>query len=78
MTCAPKDSAWLYFIQGYEKWDVSEDYVLKSYKWPLEKVVVAPWLKDIVESQGESAELVPNSFDNSVFFLEKEIDKRDP
>lgn len=65
-----------YFIQDFESWDVSRDYVLESYKWKMNKIVIAPWLQKIVSSVGEFSFLVPNGFDPNVFYLKNDIDER--
>lgn len=77
LNCAPKDSIWYYLIQDFESWDVSKEYVLSSFHWPLKKIVIAPWLQDIISSEGESSVLIPNGFDSSIFYLKKPIEERD-
>lgn len=77
MQCAPKDSVWYYLIQDLEAWDVSKEYVLSSFHWPFRKIVIAPWLQDIVSKEGESSVLIPNGFDSSIFKLNKPIEERD-
>ncbi len=74
---APKAASKFYLIQDFESWDVSKEYVLESFKWDLNKIVIAPWLRDIVSSVGEDSFLVPNGFDSNVFFLEKSIEERE-
>lgn len=66
-----------YFIQGYEDWGVSDEYVKESYMLRLKKIVISNWLLDIVKSCGSDAFLVPNGFDFNYFSLTNPIEKRD-
>ena len=65
-----------YFIQDFEAWNVSENAVYVSYRFPMKKLTIAPWLRERVESAGEKAELIPNGFDFDYFTLSKPIEKR--
>ena len=59
-----------YFIQDYEKWGRSDDDVRKTYHYPMRKIVVSSWLKDIVEKEErEQCYLVPNGFDTNEYHL---------
>ncbi len=73
------DESKYYFIQDYEKWDgVSDGYVMNSFKLPLKKIVIASWLKDIVNQCNEEALLIPNGFDFDFFNQTVPYEKRDP
>lgn len=65
-----------YFIQGYENWGVSDEFVIKSYKLPLQKIVISKWLLNIIKNYGEEAYLIPNGFDFNYFSLTKPIEYR--
>lgn len=67
-----------YFIQGYENWGGVTDEMLRStYRYPLKKIAVANWLKEIIEGVGENCEVIPNGFDFNYFRYTKPIDVRD-
>lgn len=67
-----------YFIQGYENWGgVTDEMLLLTYQYPLKKITVAYWLKEIIASVGEYCDVVPNGFDFNYFRYTKPIDKRD-
>ena len=69
----------LYLIQGFEAWGgVTEQYVFDSYKLPIRKICIAPWLFEKVKSVGEDAKLIPNGFDFTYFSLSEPIEKRNP
>lgn len=56
-----------YFIQHVEKWSASEGYVAATWRLPLRKIVIAPWLQEYGQSLGVESELVRNAIDGSVF-----------
>lgn len=71
-------SSKFYLIQGFEDWDdVSKEDVIRSYHLPLQKIVIAQWLKAVVNACGEECEVVPNGFDFDYFQLKKPINQRD-
>jgi glycosyltransferase involved in cell wall biosynthesis len=57
-----------YFIQGYEIWD-NEEYGRKSYELPLEHIVIAKWINDILVNQigCKPGYLVHNGMDTNLF-----------
>lgn len=65
-----------YFIQGFEDWDVGSNYVFDSYRLPLKKIVIAPWLQKKVNEIGQDAYLIMNGFDFNYFHLEESIENR--
>lgn len=67
-----------YFIQGYEDWVLSEQQLFETYRLPLNKIVIAPWLGEAIAAQGESFTVVENSFDFDYFVKSKEITERSP
>ncbi len=68
-----------YFIQDFEAWNgITEKQVLDSYKFSLNKIAIAPWLVEKVNSVGETAELIPNGFDFDYFKMTTPIENRSP
>lgn len=59
-----------YFIQDYEKWGRSDSDVRQTYHFPMNKIVISSWLKDIlVQEEHEKCDIVPNGFDMSEYYL---------
>lgn len=67
----------LYFIQSFEDWATSKEEVIETWKLPLTKIVIAPWLKEIAEKLGEEAALIKNGFDMDRFRLTVPIEQKD-
>lgn len=74
-----KSKSCIYLIQGFEKWPpFSESLVFESYKFPMKKIVITPWLLEKVRSTGENAAVIYNGLDFSYFTLLKKIEERNP
>lgn len=67
-----------YFIQGYENWFVSDDFLVSTYHYHMHKIVISRWLQKVVADCGEKADLVPNGFDFHFFTLSTPIERRSP
>ena len=70
---SPNKGAKVYFIQGHEIFDgLPKDRVRDTYYFPMRKIVISQWLKNIMLSEygDPSVELVPNSVDHDQFFAE--------
>jgi glycosyltransferase involved in cell wall biosynthesis len=68
-----------YLIQSYEDWgNTDEARLLKTWKAPLHKIVIAPWLKDIAIQLGEEVSLIENGFDFNYFKIVIPIADRNP
>lgn len=68
-----------YLIQHYEDWgNIDEGRLIKTWKAPLHKIVIAPWLQAIANKLGEEATLIENGFDFDFFKLTIPINERDP
>ena len=68
-----------YLIQSFETWvGVSDEYVMMSFKLPLTKIVISPFLKDKVLEAGHESYLIPNGFDFGYFKLTNSIENRNP
>lgn len=58
----------LYFIQGYENWGVTEEYLHKTYSLGFTNIVVSQWLKDVVDKYAITpAKLIKNPIDTSIY-----------
>ena len=74
----PNDNKF-YFIQDFEQWNgKTAEEIYESYRFPLKKIVIAPWLQKEVEKTGNTAFLIPNGFDFNYFKLTQSIEKRSP
>lgn len=70
-----------YFVQGFESWwtqSTDDRLVYDSYRLPLKKITIAPWLVKKIESAGESAALVENGLDFDYFKMTVPIESRSP
>lgn len=65
-----RKGAKIYFVQGHEVFPHLPRRSRETYKLPLHKIVVARWLKNIMERQyGDfHVDIVPNSVDHDLFF----------
>lgn len=69
----------IYLIQGFENWKpFLESHVFESYKFPMKKIAITPWILEKVQSCGENATLIYNGLDFSYFSLSKKIEERNP
>lgn len=69
----------IYLIQGFENWEpFLETHVIESYRFPMKKICITPWLLEKVQGAGEKAELIYNGLDFSYFALSKPIEERNP
>lgn len=67
----------IYLIQHYELWGCTEERLLKTWKLPLEKIVIAKWLEKIAKKIDEKSTLIYNGLDFNVFYIQKDIEYRD-
>lgn len=68
-----------YFIQDYENWEVSNKFVNSTYQLGLKNIVIAEWLKKIVDKYSNfPAIVVKNGIDFSVFDIDTDITTRYP
>lgn len=66
-----------YFIQHYETWSGPKERVDKTWLFPLKKIVIANWLKELGEELGaENLKVVPNAIEHKKFFLTNKIENR--
>lgn len=64
-----------YFIQGYEIWSGNKYDVDNTYKLPLKQIVIAQWLKDLMENQFQSNDVTVayNGIDFKEFYNNNKI-----
>jgi glycosyltransferase involved in cell wall biosynthesis len=67
-----------YIIQHLETWSGPEERVFETWKAPLEKVVIAGWLKRIAMEMGQETHLIPNGMDFTRFRMTTPSEDRDP
>ncbi len=56
-----------YFIQAFEDWFMPKEKTLETWKYKLNKIVIAPWLEEIAQGVGETCTWIPNGFDFTYF-----------
>ncbi len=68
-----------YLIQGYETWELDDEGLLESYRLGMTNVVIAGWLKELVdEAVGtDDCVCISNPVDTNVFYPQDDI-LRDP
>ena len=67
-----------YLIQGYETWELDEEGLLATYRLGMTNVVIAGWLKDLVdEATGEAdgCVCISNPVDTQVFYPQKGVER---
>lgn len=66
-----------YFIQGYETWLFSEEDLFKTYMLDARNIVIAKWLKDIVDRYSKKpAYLLKNPIDTNKYKVKNKIELR--
>lgn len=65
-----------YFIQGFENWNCSDAEVYASYKYDMTKIVVANWLKKIVDMHSYSESILVSNCINTNIFYNKENERK--
>jgi glycosyltransferase involved in cell wall biosynthesis len=82
LALSPRKGAKAYFLQHYEVVFVGADQekVKETWTYPMRKIVVAPWLKELAESEfgDSSAILVPNGVDTAQFTAPRRRKNRRP
>lgn len=62
----------VYFIQGFENWGKTDEYVKSTYGLGMHNIVVSDWLKRIVdENSVVPAICIKNGVDNTKFYYDK-------
>lgn len=68
----------IYLLQGLETWLGSEGRVSATWKMPLEKIVIAGWLRQIADDFNERSVLIPNGLDFEQFKMNVRSEDRNP
>lgn len=68
----------IYLIQDFETWSGSKERIIKTWKLPLQKIVIAKWLKKMVNEEGEECIIIRNGLDFQSFGMDKNIKDRNP
>lgn len=66
----------IYYVQGYETWNVPEPYASNSYSFEMKKIAIAPYLVSRINETGNKAYLIFNGFDFNAFGLDVPIENR--
>lgn len=56
-----------YLIQGYETWQMPEQKLHETYRYDMQKIVIASWLQEKVAQAGAKATLIHNGFNFDYF-----------
>lgn len=68
-----------YFIQGFEDWVFDADKVKETYSYGMKNIVIAQWLKSIVDENAITPSIfIPNGIDSNIFYIKNNIEKRNP
>lgn len=57
----------VYFIQHVETWSASPEFVDSTWRLPLHRIVIAPWLQKHGADLGVGSTLIPNAINSRVF-----------
>lgn len=68
----------LYLIQDFETWSGSKERIIQTWKLPMQKIVIANWLKIMVNEVGEECIIIRNGLDHSTFGIDGSIENRNP
>jgi glycosyltransferase involved in cell wall biosynthesis len=66
-----------YLIQHLETWGGPEDRVMRTWRLPLAKIVIAKWLAEIARELNESCYYIPNGLDFTAFGIDISPEGRD-
>ena len=62
----------IYYIQGFEDWELTEEQLLATYKNNMMKIAVANWLKVIIDRYSPSeCRVIKNPIDNDIYRIVK-------
>lgn len=67
----------VYFIQGYENWNLTDEELKETYHFPFTKIVISKWLKTILEIEDSDCYLVPNGFSSEEFYCTVPVEQKD-
>ena len=58
----------LYFIQGFETWDMSVEDLVLTYKYKMKHVVISTWLQRLLQQYNEQSIVIHNGINHEVFY----------
>lgn len=67
-----------YLLQHLEDWAGDRERVLRTWKLPLKKIVIAQWLLELAIQMGQKARYIPNGLDCETFGLDIPPESRQP
>lgn len=67
----------IYFIQGYENWNLTEEELRRTYHYPFVKIVISKWLGRIMEEEGVDYSVIPNGFSAMEYHCFIPVEQRD-
>lgn len=67
----------IYLIQHFENWSYTDIEVINTYHYGFKNIVIANWLKEIVEHNGATCTLINNGFDFNYFHQTIEFKDKD-
>lgn len=74
-----KDRKFVYFIQGYENWFVSDEYCQKTYALGMTNIVISGWLKGIVDKYSRTPSvLIMDPIDLNIYKINTPVVRRKP
>ena len=67
----------MYFIQDFENWNVSDEYVKSTYCLNMKKIVVSKWLRELIGSLSDDSNIyyISNSINTNIFKNTNEVRK---
>lgn len=74
----PNKGKKLYIIQDFETWSGSEQRIKATWKLPMQKIVIAKWLKKMVNEIGEECTIIRNGLDFDSYGIDVKIENRNP
>ncbi len=76
----PEKGKKIYLIQGLETVfeNVDHDRVVRTWRLPLDKIVISRWLQEYGQKLDVECEYIPNGLDFSIFGIDTQIEHRNP
>lgn len=68
----------LYLIQDFETWSGNKERIIETWKLPMQKIVIAKWLKEMINEIGEECIIIRNGLDHTTFGIDINIEDRIP
>jgi len=77
LECSPSRGRKLYLIQHYETWMGPKDLVDETWRFPLQKIVIAKWMVELAAKLGSpDVVYIPNAIDRRIFRRTQPIENR--